>query len=211
VRATGDIGPLKIISESSIGSNQRRIEALTGFGPIERIRRDEARLRALSDELGVADDELVDAVVRRVAEIKELRDEVRDLRRQAARGHSSELAATAVDGIVVARLDGLPREELHDLAMAVRDAADVRAVVLGSAGERGGVTIVSAVTPDRGLHASELIAAAAKTVGGGTGKAADVATAGGKDASRLDEALDQVRAAAGLPAADLPAADLPVD
>jgi alanyl-tRNA synthetase len=202
VRATGDIGPLKIISESSIGSNQRRIEALTGFGPIERIRRDEARLRALSDELGVADDELVDAVARRVAEIKELRDEVRDLRRQAARGHSSELAAAAVDGVVVARLDGLPREELHDLAMAVRDVPDVRAVVLGSAGERGGVTIVSAVSPDSGLHASELIGAAAKTVGGGTGKAADVATAGGKDASRLDEALDQVRAAAGIAASD---------
>ncbi len=198
VRATGDIGPLKIVSESSIGSNQRRIEAITGFGPIERIRRDEARLGAVASQLGVADDEIVDAVARRVAENKELRDEIRDLRRQAARGRSAELVAAANDGVVVARLDGLPREELHDLAMAVRDQPGIRAVVLGSAGERGGVTIVSAVTPDSGLHASELITQAARTVGGGTGKAPDVATAGGKDATRLDEALDQARAAAGV-------------
>ena len=109
VRATGDIGPLKIVSESSIGSNQRRIEAITGFGPIERIRRDEARLGAVASQLGVADDEIVDAVARRVAENKELRDEIRDLRRQAARGRSAELVAAANDGLVVARLDGLPR------------------------------------------------------------------------------------------------------
>ena len=82
--------------------------------------------------------------------------------------------------------------------MAVRDQPGIRAVVLGSAGERGGVTIVSAVTPDSGLHASELITQAARTVGGGTGKAPDAATAGGKDATRLDEALDQARAAAGV-------------
>ena len=93
VRATGDIGPLKIISEGSIGSNQRRIEAVTGFGPIERIRRDEARLGALAAQLGVGEDEVVDAVGRRVAENKELRDEVRELRRQAALGQSGDLVA----------------------------------------------------------------------------------------------------------------------
>jgi len=198
VRATGDIGPLKIVSESSIGSNQRRIEAITGFAPIERLRRDEARLSAVADVLGVADDEVLDAVSRRVAENKELRDEIRDLRRQAARAQASDLGAAAVDGVVVARVDGLAREDLHDLAVAVRDLPGVRAAVLGSAGERGGVTIVSAVTGDSGLHASELITEAARTVGGGTGKAAELATAGGKDAARLDEALDQVRRAAGV-------------
>ena len=186
----------------------RRIEAVTGFGPIERIRRDEARLAAVASQLGVADDEVVDAVGRRVAEIKELRDEIRDLRRQAARGRSGELVSTAVDGVVVARVDGLPRDELRDLAVAVRDHPGIRAVVLGSAPDGGGVAIASAVSADSGLHASQLIAEAARTVGGGAGKAADVAMAGGKDATRLDEALDQVRAAAGIgpgPAAGPPA------
>jgi alanyl-tRNA synthetase len=208
VRATGDIGPLKITSEGSIGSNQRRIEAVTGFGPIERIRRDEARLGALAAQLGVGDDEVVDAVSRRVAEIKELRDEVRELRRQAALGRSGDLVAGAVDGVVVARVDGIPRDELRALAAAVRDHDGVRAVVLGSAPEGGGAAIAAAVTADSGLAASELIADAARTVGGGAGKGAEVAMAGGKDASRLDEALDQVRATAGIgPAAgpDAPA------
>ena len=199
VRATGDIGPVKIVSESSIGSNLRRIEAITGFGPIERLRRDEARLGEVADLLGVADDDVVDAVSRRVAENKELRDEIRDLRRQAARSRSVELAQAGVGGVVVERVDGLARDDLRELAVAVRDQSGVTAVVLGGAAEGGGVAIVSAVTAESGLHASELISDAARTVGGGTGKSAELAMAGGKDPGRLDEALDQVRAAAGIP------------
>ena len=106
-----------------------------------------------------------------MAEIKELRDEIRDLRRQAARGRSGELVPTAVDGVVVARVDGLARDDLRDLAVAVRDQPGIRAVVLGGAPDGGGVAIVSAVSADSGLHASQLIAEAARTVGGGAGKA----------------------------------------
>ena len=80
----------------------------------------------------------------------------------------------------------------------MRDQPAVRAVVLGGAAEGGGAAIVSAVTADSGLHASEIITEAARTVGGGTGKSAELAMAGGKDPSRLDEALDQARRAAGL-------------
>nr|MDQ3305930.1 DHHA1 domain-containing protein [Actinomycetota bacterium] len=61
-----------------------------------------------------------------------------------------------------------------------------------------GVALVAAVTPDSGLVASTLIADAARTVGGGGGKAADLAVAGGRDPSRLDDALAQARAAAGV-------------
>ena len=199
VRATGDIGPLKIVSESSIGSNQRRIEAITGFAPIERLRRDEARLGEVADLLGVAEDDVVDAVGRRVAENKELRDEIRELRRQGARVRAAELAASATDGVVVERVDDLARDDLRELAVAVRDQSGIHAVVLGGAADGGGVAIVSAVKAGSGLHASELIAEAARTVKGGTGKSAELAMAGGKDPSRLDEALDQVRAAAGIP------------
>lgn len=195
VRALGDIGPVKIISEASIGSNIRRIEAVSGTGPIERLREDEARIRAAADAMGVATDELVDAVERRVAEVKELRARVRDLERAAAAGRSGELADAAVDGIVIARIDGLDRDAVRDLAVAVRDRAGIRAVVLGSAPEGGGVAIVAAVAPDSGLNASELIADAARKVKGGGGRSADLAVAGGKDPEALDDALDLVRAA----------------
>jgi len=198
VRATGDIGPVKIISEGSIGSNLRRIEAVTGFGPIERLRLEEARLSQVADVLGVAGDDVVDAAQRRVAEVKELRDEIKALRRDSARGQATGLAAQAVGGVVVARVDGLARDDLRELALAVRDVPDIRGVVLGGAPDGGGAAIVSAVRADSGLHASELISEAARTVQGGTGKNAELAVAGGKDPSALDEALDQVRRAAGI-------------
>jgi alanyl-tRNA synthetase len=195
VKALGDIGPVKIISEASIGSNIRRIEAVSGMGPLERLREDERRIKAAAEAMGVATDELVDAVERRVAEVKDLRTRIRDLERQAAAGRSGELAEQAVDGIVIARVDGLDRDGVRDLAVAVRDRAGIKAVVLGTAPDGGGVTIVAAVAADSGLNASELIADAAKKVKGGGGKSADLAVAGGKDPEALDEALDLVRAA----------------
>ncbi len=198
VKALGDIGPVKIVSEASIGSNIRRIEAVSGTGPLELLRADEARIKAAADVLGVATAELVDAVERRVAEAKELRVRVRELERQAASGRAGELAAAAVDGVVVTRVDGLDRDALRDLAVAVRDVPGVRAVVLGSAPESGGVALVAAVAPDSGLHASELIADAARAVKGGGGKSAELAVAGGKDPSALDDALALARAAAGI-------------
>jgi alanyl-tRNA synthetase len=140
----------------------------------------------------------VDAVERQRAENKSLRDELKALRRQSAAGRANELASSAVDGVVVARLDELDRDSLRDLAVAVREQPGVRAVVLGSAPEGGGVVLVSAVAADSGFQASELIAEAARTVKGGGGKSPDLAMAGGKDPSALDAALDQARAAAGL-------------
>ena len=72
------------------------------------------------------------------------------------------------------------------------------APVSAAPAQGGGVALVAAVVPDAGLDAATLIADAARTVGGGGGKGAELAVAGGRDASRIDEALDQARAAAGL-------------
>jgi alanyl-tRNA synthetase len=198
VRALGDIGTVKVVSEGSIGSNIRRIEAVTGTAPLDLLRREEATLQALARSLGVAVDDVADAVERRVAENRELRDQVRALKQTAAGSRAGELAAGAVDGIVVARVDDLERDDLRDLAVAVRDAPGVRAAVLGGSPPGGGVALASAVAPDAGLHAAELIADAARAVKGGGGKSADLAVAGGRDPEALDAALDLVRAAAGV-------------
>jgi alanyl-tRNA synthetase len=193
VSALGDIGPVKIISEGSIGSNIRRIEAITGHAPIERLRREESLLGRAAELVGTSPDELVEGIEKRLAELKDLRDELKLLRRQAARGEASSIAADAVGGVVVLRRDDLSRDDLRDLAVAVREQPGIRAAVLGGAPESGGVAIVAAVAADSGLHASDLIGPAAKLVGGGTGKNPELAVAGGRDASKLDDALDLVR------------------
>ncbi|MGH9214362.1 MAG: alanine--tRNA ligase [Acidimicrobiales bacterium] len=196
VRRLGDIGPLKVVSEASIGANLRRIEAVTGTGPIERLRDEEALIQRTADAMGTTGPELPSAAEKLRAEVKALRDELRELRQQAAVGRAVELAAQAAEGVVVARVDGMTRDDVRDLAVAVRDQPRVRGAVIGGVPEGGGVTLVAAVTKDSGLHAGQLIADAAKTIGGGAGKNAELAVAGGRDPSRLDEALDQARTAA---------------
>ncbi|HPU39695.1 MAG TPA: DHHA1 domain-containing protein, partial [Microthrixaceae bacterium] len=102
------------------------------------------------------------------------------------------------DGVVVARVDADSRDEVRDLAVALRDRPEIRAVVLGASPGGKGVTLVAAVDPSSGLDAAALIADAARTVGGGGGKGSELAAAGGKFPEHLDEALDQVRSAAGI-------------
>ncbi|MCU0268155.1 MAG: alanine--tRNA ligase [Acidimicrobiales bacterium] len=197
VRALGDIGTVKVVSEGSIGSNIRRIEAVTGFGPLERLRHGEARLAEVASLLGVGAEELVDSVQRRLAELKDLQREVKELKRQLAGSRAGELAGTARDGVVIARVDGVDRDDLRNLAVAVRDEPGVRVVVLGGAPDGGGAALVVAVRPEAGMVASDLIAEAARTIKGGGGRHAELAMAGGKDPAALDAALEQVRAAVG--------------
>lgn len=200
VAALGDIGPIKIISEGSIGSNIRRIEAVTGTGPIKRLRQSEAVLATAASLLGVKPSELVEGVSKRLGELKETRNELKSLKAQLALGQASSLANKSVDGMVVARIDGLERDDLRSLAIAVREQSGIKGVVLGGLPASGGVAIVSAVDKASGLHASELIGEAARVVEGGTGKNAELAMAGGRNPHRLDEALQLVREQLGLPA-----------
>ncbi len=197
VHALGTIGPIKITSESSIGANLRRIEAVTGVASLDRIRDEQKTLGRAATLLRVTPPEVPDRVERLLDDQRSLADEIKALRRQGAGGRAKELAALAVDGVVVARVDGTTRDELKELAVAIRDQPGLRGAVLGGEPDGGGVSLVAAVTKTSGLDASSLLADAARTVGGGGGRGADVAVAGGRDPSRLDDALDQARRAVG--------------
>ena len=193
VRNVGEIGAVKIVSEGSIGSNVRRIEATTGMKTIAKLRHDEALLDAASGTLRVKPEDLPGRVDKLVEERKELERQIVELKRIAALGRAAEFSVKAVNRFVIERIDDLDRDGLKDLAVAIRDQAGILGVVLGSAPVSGGVTLVAAVTADLGTTASDLIADAAKAVGGGGGKSADIAIAGGKRPEMLDDALAALR------------------
>jgi alanyl-tRNA synthetase len=197
VRAAGDIGLIKIVSESSIGSNLRRIEAVTGENSVRLLQRDERLVADVARLVGSTTDELVGGVQRRLDEIKTLHDEIKTLRGQLASGRAAELAAAASNGVVITRVDGISPGDLRDLAVAVRQQAGVHTVVLGGVTDTGGVSLVAAVNPQSGKVAGDLIKDAAKAVGGGGGGKGDIATAGGKNPEGLDEALRIAAEAAG--------------
>ena len=198
VGALGMIGPIQVVSESSIGSNLRRIFAVTGAASLDRIRQQDRVLDRAAELLKATPEEVDAAIERLLQRQRALDDELKDTRAQAARSGASGLAAGAVDGAVVARQDGLDQNGLKELALAVRDQPGIRAVVLVGSPDGERVALVSVVTKDSGLDARQLIAEAKTTVGGGGGgKDPTMAVAGGRHVDRIDEALEQARAALG--------------
>jgi alanyl-tRNA synthetase len=202
VSATGDIGAIKIVGESSIGSNLRRIEAVVGESSVAHMQDQARTMTRVAHLLGGTADGLENAVVRKIDELKAANDEIKALRAKVAATRAREIAESAsATGGVVHRVDGLSPGELRDLAIAVRAVDGVRAVVLAGVTDTGGVSLVSATDAGVTGGAGPLIAAAAKAVGGGGGGKGDIATAGGKNPDGLPEALrlaaDAVGAALG--------------
>jgi alanyl-tRNA synthetase len=199
VSALGDIGLVKVVSESSIGSNLRRVEAVTGAGAVELLRAEQAMVDEMAGKLNVPRVDVVDGLSKRLDEMDDLKAKVKALEGQLAAGRAGELADGATDGVVVARVDGLSRDQMKDLAVAVRDRDDITAVVLGGEADGGGAALVAAVVPGQAAaEAGALIADGAKAIKGGGGKGADLAMAGGKDPGGVDQALDLARQAAGI-------------
>ena len=191
VSATGDIGIVKIVSEGSIGANLRRIEAVAGDRTLALLQDRTAILESIGDLVGASLDDVVSGVNRRLEDLKSAQDEIKKLRSAMASTRAGEIAAGAVDGNVVERIDDLDPGDLRDLAVAIRQKVGIRRVVLGGVTPSGGVALVAAV--ETGAQAGPLIAPAAKLVGGGGGGKGEIATAGGKIPEKLDEALQLVR------------------
>ena len=195
VGALGDIGIVKVVTESSIGSNLRRIEAVTGANAVEYVLAHHRTLTAAASLLGAQPSELVSAIQRKIDENKALGEELRSLRSAQATSRASEMAASAQGGVVVSRVDGVTPNDLRELALAIRQNAAIKIVVLGGVTDTGGVALVATVSSDVSVAAGDLIRDAAKAVGGGGGGKGDIATAGGKDPSAIDAALELARSA----------------
>ncbi|VAW08769.1 Alanyl-tRNA synthetase [hydrothermal vent metagenome] len=195
VPTTGQIGPLVLVSEGSVGSNIRRVEALTGSAGYEHLVELRSRLDNVSEVLKSQPGRVVDAAMSlsdrlKAAEARLGEFEDRE-RRDAAKGIVDD--AESFDGrlLVAGRFDGAGPDGLRSLAFAVRDRIDTGIGVLGSITE-GKAALVVFVTDDlveAGVSAGTIAGAAARALGGGGSKDPKLAQAGGPNIEGMDEAI----------------------
>ena len=208
VANTAEVGVFKIVSEGSSAANVRRVEAITGPAAIDYFRAREAELREAGDLLGTPQDPLAGA--RRAAEQLRAAGEGQErAQREALGGEAERLTAAAVelaalgdDGrllVAEAQAPGVANpKQLLELANRVRSKlGGTTAIVLGGAegGKAGLVALFSEGAVGKGLAAGAVIREIAPLVGGGGGGRDDMAQAGGKDPSKLGDALAAARAA----------------
>jgi alanyl-tRNA synthetase len=189
VDSLGQIGPITLLSEGSIGSNTRRLFALTGRASLQRAKEREELVREAAALLRTEPEELAAAIERLLARARETDKELASLRQQSSAAEASTLAAGAAasGGLVVARRDQVDPRALQNLAQAVLRHDGVRAVVLGGSPDGSKVAIAAATggSPD----AVQLVKKLGQMVGGGGGGSPEVALAGGKDPSQIGAAL----------------------
>ena len=194
---TGDIGLFKIVSEGSIASGIRRLEAVTGRGSYERLDADEHLLDELSERLKTPRSELTRTVERILDQQKQTETELAGLKRKGANSRLDDLlqAENTVSGVRVVsqKVDGVEVGLMRELAENLRRKMGSGIVVLGMASD-GKATLVTSVSDDLQdrFHAGKIIKKVAALVGGSGGGRPDFAQAGGKEPGMLDQALQEV-------------------
>ena len=195
VANSAEVGIFAITSEGSSAANVRRIEAVTGPAAIDYFRERSSALEQAGELLGSRDDPL--GAARRAAErLGELEKQAAAEGARAAAGRADDLAAAAEEvagvRVVVGSLGEITDQRaMLEIADQVKGKLGDAAVVLGGAAD-GKVALVASFADgvvERGAEAVAVIKVAAPIVGGGGGGRANVAQAGGRDASKLDEAL----------------------
>jgi alanyl-tRNA synthetase len=194
VDALGAIGSFQILSEGSIGSNTRRIEAVTGFESVERSLGTRILVEQAASALKTEPDGLLEAIERALERTKALERERDTLRQAGLDAEATELASRATEGLLVAGVSGHGADELRQLAAKVLRRGSLGAVVLGSSVE-GKVAV--AVATDGGRDAKELVKQLGPLIGGGGGGSGELALAGGKRPEGLEEALRAAEVALG--------------
>ncbi|MEH1970652.1 alanine--tRNA ligase [Nostoc sp.] len=198
VSNTAEIGVFKIISEAGVASGVRRIEAVSGPAILDYLNLRDKVVKDLSDRFKVKPEELPDRITSLQSELRTSQKELETLKVQLAIAKSDSLLQTAEtvgdSKIIVAQLEDVDPESLKTAAERLLQKIGNGAVVLGSVPEAGKVSIVAAFSSEvnkKGLQAGKFVGAIAKICGGGGGGRPNLAQAGGRDPSKLPEALGQ--------------------
>ncbi|BAZ06841.1 alanine--tRNA ligase [Calothrix sp. NIES-3974] len=201
VSNTAEIGVFKIISEAGISAGVRRIEAVSGSAILDYLSIRDKVVKELSDRFKVKPEEISDRITALQTEVKTLQKEVSSLKGELAIAKSDSLLANAetLSGfkILVARMDNVDAASLQTAGERLQQKLGANAaVVLGSVPEPGKVSLVAAFGTEvnkKGLLAGKFIGGIAKICGGGGGGKPNIAQAGGRDASKLGDAIAQAK------------------
>jgi alanyl-tRNA synthetase len=205
-RATGEIGLVKILSEGSVSSGVRRLEAITGFGSLDAFRQDFA-VAQIAAQMVPSVENLPEAFRGKLAaqedELKRLRRELDEARMKGAARALDEALGKAVEvkgvRLVTLRADALERGQLRTLVDNLKQKLGEGVVVVASAQPDEKVALIAGVTAGltKRIQAGKLVGAVAKLVGGSGGGKPEIAEAGGKDQSQIDAALKAVAGIVG--------------
>lgn len=196
-RAVGEIGLFRIVAENAIAAGVRRIEAVAGLEAWRRAAEEIALLKTVAGKVNAPITELDKRIDNLLAQHKELEKQLRALSQQQAAGQARDLVARAqtINGTpaIIEHLGAADGDTLQGLANELKGSFKGVVVLAGVA--NGAVALVASVSPEftAKAQAGKLIQAIAPIVGGKGGGKADNARGGGKDVSKVDEALAKAR------------------
>lgn len=199
VRATGEIGSFKIVSEGSIAAGIRRIEAVTGKGVLNVLNKQEELINMAANLVKTTPAQLVDKIETLLARQKELEKEVNSLKDKLAGSQVDDLLKQVeeVNGVplLTAALTGIDNEGLRKLADQLKEKIKSGIIILASS-TNDKVLFVASITPDlveKGYHAGKIIGQVARVTGGGGGGRPDMAQAGGQNVDKINDALQEAK------------------
>ncbi len=195
LKNSAQAGSFKILSESGVAAGVRRIEALTGYGVLAHYEEMEFMFNNVRDSLKISGQNIASKITSILEENKALSKELEQLKAKMSLGHIDELLAKKEDvngvSVVCAKIDGMDMNSLRTMGDRIKDKLQSGIIVLASPLD-GKVSFVAMVTDDvvkKGANAGAIVKSAATTAGGGGGGRPNMAQAGGKDASKTDDAL----------------------
>jgi alanyl-tRNA synthetase len=200
VSATGQIGFVKIVSQSSVSAGVRRIEAVAGMVAVNAFRRVEAQVASIAETLKTSPEDLATRVEKLIQNEKLLQREIQQLKSGSVRQQFDDLVASAQSlgglKVVTQKIEGSDGKQLREIADRLKDSAGIDVAVLASEAE-GRISFVVALKStaiSKQLTAGILAQEFAKMINGSAGGRNDFAQGGGKDAAALPEALKQLQA-----------------
>ncbi|MEO1392094.1 MAG: alanine--tRNA ligase [Cyanobacteria bacterium J06634_5] len=197
---TAEIGVFKIISETGVAAGIRRIEAVAGPAVLDYLEVRDRIVRDLSASFKIKPEEISDRVNSLQSDLKSTQKELSSLKSELALAQSDQLLAKAETigdiPVIVANMDAVEPDALKAVAERLLQKLGDGAVVLGSVPAEGKVSLVAAFSKPvigKGLQAGKFIGGIAKLCGGGGGGRPNFAQAGGRDASKLPEAMETAK------------------